>query len=139
VGRDQVGREALSRWYDRILREAGVTVHFVGNHVIDFDDSDRAHGVVYCRDELERPGTGLWQQGMLQYWDDSIYLEGKWFFSRRRFKRWYLIDAGSRPSHGAGVNEGHDPLAAGLLPDSFPTWPTFWDKGHQAGQGSAKT
>ena len=38
--------------------------------VIDFHDADHASGVVYCRDELERPDTGEWAVGTIQYWDD---------------------------------------------------------------------
>jgi hypothetical protein len=117
VGKDLHGRDALRDWFDQILREMRVSVHFVGNHVIDFDDADHARGIVYCHDELERPATGEWRVG------------GEWCFVRRRFRRWYLVDALARPSHGAGVNSGADPLAAGLLPDVFPTWPAFWSAG----------
>jgi hypothetical protein len=126
VGKDQTGREALQRWFARILKDMRVTVHFVGNHVIDFDDPDRARGVVYCQDEMERPITGEWHQGRIQYWDDYRRVEGQWFFTRRRFNRWYLVDALERPGHGRGVNVGHDPLPARLLPDGFETWDTFW-------------
>ena len=38
--------------------------HFVGNHVVDFDDADHAHGIVYCHDELEYPDQGESAQGM---------------------------------------------------------------------------
>ncbi len=104
VGKDLHGRDALRDWFDQILREMRVSVHFVGNHVIDFDDADHARGIVYCHDELERPATGEWQQGMLQYWDEYQRIDGEWCFVRRRFRRWYLVDALARPSHGAGVN-----------------------------------
>jgi hypothetical protein len=126
VGKDSQGRAALKAWFDQILRDMHVTVHFVGNHVVDFDDADHARGIVYCHDELERPAIGEWQQGKLQYWDSYERVDGEWCFVRRRFRRWYLVDAMTRPSHGAGVNSGADPLAAGLLPDVFPTWSTFW-------------
>lgn len=129
VGRDQRGRAALGAWFGQILRDMRVTVHFVGNHVVDFQDRDHARGVVYCYDELERPETGSWQRGKLQYWDDYVRVEGEWCFGRRRFHRWYLVDATERPAYGAGVNAGFDPLPAGLLPDSFPTWPAFWAGG----------
>jgi hypothetical protein len=81
---------------------------------------------VYCHDELERPLTGEWQLGKLQYWDDYQRIDGEWCFARRRFHRWYLVDALERPASGAGVNDGSDPLPAGLLPDAFPTWEAFW-------------
>jgi SnoaL-like domain len=126
VGKDRKGREALKVWFARILKGMRVSVHFVGNHVIDFDDPDHARGIVYCQDELERPATGQWQQGKIQYWDDYCRVEDRWYFTRRRFNRWYLVDALERPSHGGGVNVGYDPLPATLLPDGFQTWDTFW-------------
>ncbi len=126
VGKEQTGRDALKGWFATILRGMRVSVHFVGNHVIDFDDQDHARGVVYCQDELERPATGDWQHGKIQYWDDYRRVEEQWCFARRRFNRWYLVDALERPTYGGGVNVGHDPLPATLLPDGFPTWDTFW-------------
>ena len=38
VGEVERGREALRTFFDRSLRDVGVTILFVGNHVIDFDD-----------------------------------------------------------------------------------------------------
>src|SRR5262245_4027258 len=48
VGKDAVGREALKRWFTATMSRYQTSVHFVGNHVIDFDSADRARGVVYC-------------------------------------------------------------------------------------------
>jgi ketosteroid isomerase-like protein len=69
VGRDAFGRAALHRWYTEAMRASRTTIHQVTNHIVDFDDADRARGVVYCRDQLERPSTGQWEIGELQYWD----------------------------------------------------------------------
>src|SRR5262245_15822212 len=122
VGRDAVGRAALRSWFTATMSRFGTSIHFVGNHIIDFDAADRAHGVVYCRDELERPGE--WGVGYLQYWDDYERRGGVWYFVRRRFFRWFLVDALSRPAHGAGVSS--DRLTTGLLPDAWPSWNRFW-------------
>jgi hypothetical protein len=127
VGRSQGGRPALKVWFNDALRTPRVTVHFVGNHVVDFDDPDHASGIVYCHDELELPDAGEWQLGKIQYWDDYQRVDGEWCFARRRFHRWYIVDALERPAHGAGVNTAGDPLHAGLLPDAFPTWTSFWE------------
>jgi hypothetical protein len=108
VGRDESGRDALKRWFTDTMRRPKTSVHFVGNHIVDFDDADHAHGIVYCRDELEHPARGEWEVGMLQYWDSYVRVDREWCFARRRFHRWYLVDALTRPSHGAGVNEGGD-------------------------------
>ncbi len=129
VGRDEEGRDALKRWFDRVMRESRVSVHFVGNHVVDFHDADHASGIVYCHDELERPAAGRWEHGRLQYWDSYVRVDGVWLFERRRFHRWYLVDALERPAHGAGTGAGQDRLTTRLVPDVFPSWQAFWARG----------
>ncbi|MGL4565777.1 MAG: nuclear transport factor 2 family protein, partial [Halioglobus sp.] len=48
VSRDKVGRAHLKRWLDDTLRlQFTGTSHHIGNHIIEFDDPDHAHGVVY--------------------------------------------------------------------------------------------
>jgi hypothetical protein len=129
VGRDHTGRDALRAWFVGTLRGLTTSVHFVGNHVVDLDDADHAHGVVYCRDELARPNGG-WDCGMLQYWDTYVRVDGpggrEWCFDRRKFLRWYIVDALERPSHGAGVGGGHDILTTNQLPEAFESWSRFW-------------
>ena len=127
VGRDQFGRQALLEFFDRIMRYPHISIHFVGNHIINFDDANHAHGVVYCFDELEMPAIGEWQKGRIQYWDTYERFVGSWCFVRRRLHRWYIADALTRPSAGAGMEE--EPLSAGRLPDAYPTWTEFWGVG----------
>jgi SnoaL-like domain len=127
VGREGHGRAALKQWFTDLMRGPRTTVHFVGNHVVDFADADHATGIVYCHDELERPTTGAWEYGKLQYWDSYVRLEGEWFFQRRQFHRWYIVDALERPSPGAGTGADIDPLTTHLVPDAFPSWAAFWD------------
>ena len=66
VGRDRSGREALKEFFIRIMLLPKTSIHFVGNQTVDFDDADHAHGIVYCRDELEYPSRGTWAIGTLQ-------------------------------------------------------------------------
>jgi hypothetical protein len=124
VSRNEAGRDALKAWFTRVLQVPRTSVHFVGNHIVDFDDADHAHGIVYCHDELERPASGEWEMGKLQYWDQYVRVEGEWCFARRKFHRWYIVDALDRPAHGAGV--GSDPLTAIQLPEAFATWTSYW-------------
>jgi hypothetical protein len=126
VGRDQVGREALKRWYTETLRRPKTSIHLVANHIIDFDDADHAHGIVYCRDQLDRPDLGEWQIGDLQYWDTYVRVDGEWCFERRRFHRFHIGDALVRPSHGAGTADNQSSLTTHQLPEAFPTWAAFW-------------
>jgi len=126
VGSDGRGRVALRSWLSALMSQMRTTVHLVANHVIDFQDADHATGVVYCRDELERPAEGKWLVGTLQYWDEYRRVGGKWCFDRRRIHRWYLVDALERPGPGHSVNAFAD-IRERLLPDSYPTWAAFWD------------
>jgi len=129
AGRDESGRDALRAWFVTTLSEPKMSVHFVGNHIVDFDDADHARGIVYCHDELGRPNGG-WDEGMLQYWDTYVRVDGpsgpEWCFERRKFLRWYMVDALERPAHGAGVGEGHDALTTNQLPEAFDSWGRFW-------------
>jgi SnoaL-like domain len=125
VGRDQSGRAALRAWFVDTLSKPKMSVHLVANHVIDFDDADHARGIVYCRDELGRPDGG-WDYGMLQYWDTYARVDGEWCFHRRKFLRWYMVDALERPYHGAGVGADHDALTTNQLPEAFDSWARFW-------------
>ncbi len=127
VGPDAQGREALKQWFTETMSAMRTSVHLVANHIVDFDDADHARGIVYCHDELEWPERGEWEQGKLQYWDTYERVDGEWCFAHRRFHRWYIVDALTRPSRGAGVNVGTDALTTHLLPDAFPTWIAFWE------------
>jgi ketosteroid isomerase-like protein len=127
VGADQRGRQALKEWMSGLMSQMRTSVHLVANHVVDFHDADHASGVVYCRDELERPDRGEWAVGTIQYWDDYVRADGEWCFARRRIHRWYLVDALQRPAPGAGVNDFGDRIRERLLPDAYPSWSVFWD------------
>ncbi|OHV32264.1 MULTISPECIES: nuclear transport factor 2 family protein [Pseudofrankia] len=87
VGRDAQGRDALKAWFSAQMSHPKTSVHFVGNHVVDFDGPEEAHGIVYCRDELEWPERGEWEIGVLQYWDSYRRVDDHWCFQRRRFHR----------------------------------------------------
>lgn len=127
VGRDQTGRDALKAWFTDTMRNYGASVHLVANHIIDFDDADNAHGIVYCHDELEMMDTQTWEWGKLQYWDTYVRVDGEWCFRRRKVHRWYIVDALQRPSrHASGANTT-GALTTTFLPEAFPSWQPFWD------------
>lgn len=126
---DRTGREALRAWFLDALARIGPSIHFVGNHVIEFDGPDRATGIVYCRDEVERGAD--WAYGYIQYWDRYERRDGRWYFVRRRFHRWFMVDALARPRAGAGIDA--DGLTTGRLPEAWPSWARFWNEvGHGA-------
>ena len=86
VGKDASGRQALRAYMDRTLRSPFTgTSHHIGGHVIEFDDADHAHGVVYSKNEHE---TGdEWVIMQMMYVDDYVRAAGpdgtRWYFARR--------------------------------------------------------
>lgn len=72
-----------------------------------------------------------WAYGYIQYWDRYERRDGRWYFVRRKFHRWFMIDALARPRAGAGIDG--DGLTTGRLPDGWPSWAHFWNEvGHGA-------
>jgi len=130
VGRALHGREALKRWFGDTMSRFGDSIHFVGNHVIDFDSPEKARGVVYCHDELEMGGQ--WNVGFIQYWDEYEKRAGRWYFRRRRLHRWYMVDALERPRHGARLGAESENMGVAQLPDAWPSWGRFWKERGQS-------
>ncbi len=120
VGKDLRGRAELEKWYRKALSSIQRTIHLVGNHILSFSDADHATGVVYCRDEVE--SDGVWTLGHIQYWDTYERQEGRWYFVRRRYTRWKVVDKVVRTTSGG---ESAD-LSAQELPNAWPTWNEFW-------------
>ncbi len=59
VGKEASGRKALRTYMDRTLRSPFTgTSHHIGGHIIEFDDPDHAHGIVYSKNEHETPVEG---------------------------------------------------------------------------------
>ena len=87
VGREASGRAALRAYMDGTLRSPFTgTSHHIGGHVIEFDDPDHAHGVVYSKNEHETPvadGPGEWVIMQMMYVDDYVRQDGRWYFERR--------------------------------------------------------
>ena len=129
VGDGTSGRDALARWFDRILRPYRVTFHLVGNHVIDLVDDDHATGVVYCRPEHEV--DDLWIVMPMQYWDRYARRDGQWLFKSRSVHPFYAADLLENPTDVPGrFHFPNNPLVTGAdLPERFETWSAFWERG----------
>ena len=125
VGANETGRAAFRKWFAATLSGFRVSIHQVMNHIIDIDDPDHAHGVVYCRDEIDK-GDGKWNIGTIQYWDTYERRGGRWYFKRRKVLRWYMVDALTRPAHGLDVHRGQSNVPQAQLPEAWPTWERFW-------------
>jgi hypothetical protein len=130
-GRYGPGREGVKTFYDHVLRQFHCSMHLVANHVIDVDDEDHAHGVVYCRAQHHVLDPEHWFDQALAYWDTYERVNGDWFFRRRRLKSWYRQQVG-HPEHDSRrfvVESGSEGAGRGTqLPEAFPTFDEFWSR-----------
>jgi hypothetical protein len=124
VGRDASGRPALKEFFDRSLRDIGISILQVSNHVIDFDDDDHASGVVYCRGEIEVGDQ--WVVQAICYLDTYERRQGGWYFVRRRHLLWYGADLLERPIGLPDANWPEHHTGKGTLPEAWPSWREFW-------------
>ena len=129
VSREASGRPALKVWLDAMMRDQFTgTSHHIGNHVIEFDDPDHAHGVVYSKNEHE---TGdEWVIMQMMYWDNYERIDGpnghQWYFRRRLPCYWYAADLNTPP---VGENKMRWPDREnyeGAYHELFPSWDRFW-------------
>ena len=125
VGRNRSGREALRADFDRQLREIGVSILNVGNHIIDFEDDDHAHGIVYCRAEIQ--DGERWIVQAIQYQDQYERRQNDWYFVRRKHLLWYGAEIGQNPLDLPPANWPENHTGRGTLPESLASWQAFWD------------
>jgi len=130
VSREKSGRAHLKRWLDDTLRlQFTGTSHHVGNHIIEFDDPDHAHGVVYSKNEHETPsadGDTEWVIMQMLYWDHYQRIDGRWYFRRRLPCYWYATDL-NRPPVGENKMRWPDREPyAGAWHELWPSWREFW-------------
>ncbi len=134
VGRDASGREALRSYMDRTLRSPFTgTSHHIGGHIIEFDDADHAHGVVYSKNEHETPvpgGRDEWVIMQMMYIDDYVRENGpdgsRWYFARRLPLYWYATDLNAPPVGPAKMRWPGTEAAEGNFHKLFPSYAEFW-------------
>jgi ketosteroid isomerase-like protein len=124
VGKDRFGREALLENFQSQLREVGVTILFVGNHVIDFDDEENARGEVYCKGEVQ--DGDRWIQQAILYRDRYRRCSDAWYFVRREHLLWYGQEAPSSPLRLAPAQWPKNHTGRGTLPEDWESWRRFW-------------
>lgn len=126
VSRDRVGRSHLKRWLDDTLRQQFTgTSHHTGNHIIEFDDPDHAHGVVYSKNEHE---TGEeWVIMQMLYWDNYERIDGRWYFRRRLPCYWYATDLNAPPIGDNKMRWPDRERYEGAYHELWPSWQEFWN------------
>jgi uncharacterized protein (TIGR02246 family) len=125
VSKDAQGRDALRRWFDETLRNQFTgTSHHIGNHIIEFDDPDHAHGVVYSKNEHDAGDE--WVLMQMMYVDDYERIGGRWYFRRRLPLYWYAADARRPPAGPKKMRWPGRERYDGGFHDYFPSWNEFW-------------
>ena len=129
VTRDLQGREHLKRWLDDTLRlQFTGTSHHIGNHIIEFNDPNNAHGVVYSKNEHETPSSNAdeWIIMQMMYWDNYQRIAGRWYFRRRLPCYWYATDLNKPPIGEHKMRWPERDAYSGAYHQLFPSWQTFW-------------
>jgi len=130
VSREKVGRAHLKRWLDDTLRlQFTGTSHHIGNHIIEFDDPDHAHGVVYSKNEHETPcanGQSEWVIMQMLYWDNYERIDGRWYFRRRLPCYWYATDINKPPVGDNKMRWPDRESYEGAYHELWPSWQAFW-------------
>lgn len=129
-GRWGRGHKALCESFESQLRGVGPTVMLVANHVIDFDDADHAHGVVYGVAEASRP-EGFVRQA-IQYHDTYERRGETWLFVRRDHRLWYGVVLPYDPMAQPPANWPKSQIGRGTVPECWESWRRF-----QQGRGEA--
>lgn len=125
VGKEASGRQALRAYMDGTLRSPFTgTSHHIGGHVIEFDDADHAHGIVYSKNEHE---TGdEWVIMQMMYVDDYVRQDGRWHFARRLPLYWYATDLNKPPVGDNKMRWPGTDWAEGNFHKLFPSFAEFW-------------
>ena len=125
-GRLGIGREPLRQSFESQLRGGGVSVMLVANHVIDFDDEDHAHGIVYGIAETTQPEG--WVRQAIQYHDTYERREECWLFVRRKHLLWYGAVQPSNPMDQPPANWPQRQIGRGTVPECWESWRNFQAK-----------
>jgi hypothetical protein len=138
VSREKTGRSHLKRWLDDTLRlQFTGTSHHIGNHIIEFDDPDHAHGVVYSKNEHEThcaDGSSEWVIMQMLYWDNYQRIGDRWYFRRRLPCYWYATDLNKPPVGDSKMRWPDRESYDGAYHALWPSWQDFWASPSQEGE-----
>jgi hypothetical protein len=122
VSRTEHGHAALRTLLVHLLSQFTTSIHFVGNHTIDFVDADHAQGKVYSK--VEHEYGEQWIVMGIQYWDRYERRDGRWLFTGRQIKHWYAVDHLERPT---GLDKTRWTVTGpATVPEVYESWHRFW-------------
>lgn len=123
MGRHAAGRGPLRQFFQRVLAQFDSTAHVIGNHIIEFVDTERAQGMLYCRAEHEMGKH--WIVAQACYHDCYERHQGQWLFSRRTPLLWYANELGTAPLGADKVRWPDTTPVAGTMHAYSPAWELF--------------
>ena len=129
VGSKGSDRDVLRADFAAGLRRIGVSMLFVGNHLVELDDTDpdRATGVVYCRARIEaEPDSHRMVEHAIQYTDTYERRDGQWYFVRRRHELFWGVELAERPLAQPDANWPAHQVGVGTIPHRYESWQRFW-------------
>jgi uncharacterized protein (TIGR02246 family) len=120
AGGRAVGREAIVATFADILGTYGMTLHVPHMHVVERIEGDEANGWVAAHAEITP--ADRYVLVAVRYEDDYRREDGRWRFSRRELRFWYVTERASLSEVARDrdrVRFGPDPQPADLpaLPD----------------------
>lgn len=133
------GAQAARAFFAESLREIGIAVLLVANHLIEFDqtstsagscDSDAvtARGTVWAHGFIDDGAEGLIQQ-LIKYEDRYVRIEGVWKFTRRRHLLWLgWRHAEPEPLAQEPANWPDRQIGLGSIPYDDEHWLQFWSE-----------
>jgi hypothetical protein len=119
-GRLGTGREALRQSFVSQLQPGTRSVMLVANHVIDFDDEEHAHGIVYAIAEATMPEG--WVRQAIQYHDSYELRDDRWLFARRKHLLWYGVVLPYNPMDQPPAEWPKSQIGRGTAPDCWESW-----------------
>jgi ketosteroid isomerase-like protein len=124
VAPDAAGRGAMRAFFEgAFAKNDGMTILNVGNHLIEFDEPDRARGVVYCRAEIE--AAQQWIVQAIVYRDRYERRDGTWYFRSRQHLLFYGADMLQRPIGLPPATQPEIGTGKGSMPEIWPTYREF--------------
>lgn len=123
------GRLALKASFDESLRAVGVTMLFVGNHLVELDttDPDRARGTVYCLGRIQaEPGSPHMVEHAIQYSDRYQRRDDEWKFVGRKHELFWGVELTEEPLAQPPADWPANQVGVGTVPHRYEIWQRFW-------------
>lgn len=100
----------ISRRMPEFFAKGGASTLFVGNHTVEFDGPDQAHGSVYCLAFVER--ESFVDQAII-YQDQYLRQDGRWLFRHRDHLLWWGQERAENPMAQPAANWPASQIGAG--------------------------